>query len=241
MQWINNGISMIGNALGFSVMPKWRTHRLPLASRLRQIFADYQIDTVIDVGANEGQFGEFLRHEVDFAGRIESFEPVPSLKPLLDRKAAASPPWTIHTCALGAINAALPINVTASTDFSSFRNPIHFDGYDQDKNRIREKITVPVHILDDEFAGRDLHRTYLKLDTQGFDLEVLRGGRTSIAQIPALQMEVSFVPIYERMPAYQEAISTLEGYGFRIADFFLVSKDRNNRAIEFDCLMVRAS
>jgi Methyltransferase FkbM domain len=59
----------------------------------------------------------------------------------------------------------------------------------------------------------DLRRTYLKLDTQGFDLEVLRGGAQVISTLPALQTEVSFHPFYEGMPDYKMAIAAFETYG----------------------------
>ena len=100
---------------------------------------------------------------------------------------------------------------------------------------------VPVSTLDAEFAatGVDLSRAFLKLDTQGFDLEVLRGGAGVVASVRALQAEVSFKPIYEGIPDYKEAIAAFEKKGFEVADFFLVSTDGRNGAVEFDCLMVR--
>ena len=84
-----------------------------------------------------------------------------------------------------------------------------------------------------------LRTTYLKLDTQGFDLEVLRGGPRAASVIPALQSEVSFEPIYENMPDYLEAIAEFGRHGFAVSDMFLVNPEQGGIAIEFDCVMVR--
>ena len=212
---------------------------MPLAKRLRQIFVELQIETVIDVGANEGQYRNFLRSEVGFAGKIESFEPLPRLAEQLRLKAITDPHWSVHARALGAAPGELTLNVMSSTDFSSFLNPLHRQNDDPHYNEVIGSVVVPVSTIDAEFGGRpDLARTYLKLDTQGYDLEVLRGAERIIRTIPALQTEVSFIPIYGGMPDYKEALSTLERHGFQVADFFLVSKDQANRAIEFDCIMV---
>jgi hypothetical protein len=84
-----------------------------------------------------------------------------------------------------------------------------------------------------------LRHTFLKLDAQGFDLEVLKGGKKSIMEIPAVQTEVSFKPLYDKMPGYKESIAAFGRYGFVVADFFLVASDSKHAAMEFDALMVR--
>lgn len=63
---------------GYVMIPEWRRQSFPLATRLRQLFVHHRIETVIDVGANEGQYQDFLRTRVGFDGRIESFEPTPA-------------------------------------------------------------------------------------------------------------------------------------------------------------------
>jgi len=239
---INEAISKLFASLGYTILPTWRLPRLALAMRLRQTFSDYDIQTVIDVGANEGQYRNFLRHEVGFKGRIESFEPVPELADRLKRSAESGDPlWSVHACALGAQQGELTLNVMASSDCSSFRKPIQAGSAEQiRRNTVVRTAVVPVRTLDSQFRDRpDLTRSYLKLDTQGYDLEVLRGGERVIAQIPAIQTELSFIAGYEGMPDYKEAIATFERHGFSVADFFLVSMDNANRAMEFDCLMVR--
>jgi len=89
--------------------------------------------------------------------------------------------------------------------------------------------------------GIELARTYLKLDTQGYDLAVASGGRRSLEAIPALQTEVSMVPVYENMPSFVEALAFFARCGFAVSDFHVVTQDERLQAIEFDCIMVRAA
>ena len=234
-------IARLANELGYAVLPKWRMDNLPIATRLRKIFSFYRIDAVIDVGANEGQYRDFLRLEVGFDGRIDSFEPLPGLaEHLIQRAAREDAKWTIHACALGAEVGAMSINIMRGSVLNSFHKPVVTGKASLDaKNIVIGTMTVPVSTLDSEFSGGDLGRTYLKLDTQGFDLEVLRGGTQAVSHIPALQTEVSFQPLYEQMPDYRTSITAFESHGFSVADFFLVSADNMHRAMEFDCVMVR--
>jgi FkbM family methyltransferase len=215
--------------------------KLSHANQLRQIFTEHQIDRVIDVGANLGQFHDFLRNNVGFAGRIESFEPVPELANELKKKASKLDAlWTIHACALGSEIGQKSINITASTVFSSFRDPIRTGSIQDSMSTVVSTVAVPIRTLDSQFStANDLARTYLKLDTQGFDLEVLQGGTRTIRQVAALQTEVSFRPFYSNMPTYIKSIEAFESLGFAVMDFILVAADDNRRAMEFDCLMVR--
>jgi FkbM family methyltransferase len=227
-------------AFGSVIGSKGWVNTFAFAEQLRDIFADYAIATVIDVGANEGQFARFLRNKVGFTGKIESFEPIPALAQKLMTKAAADGRWAVHQRALGAKPGTLTLNVMKDSVFSSFLKPVApANSRRNTMNRVIDTTDVIVSTLDAEFFGTtDLRHTFLKLDTQGFDLEVLKGGEKLIMVIPALQTEVSFQPIYKNMPGYKESIAAFERYGFVVTDFHLVG-DFKHMAIEFDCVMVR--
>ncbi len=133
--------------LGYAVLPKWRLAQLPMAERLRKIFAAHSIDTVIDVGANKGQYRDFLRHHVGYRGSIVSFEPLPEFAASLKARAAADGNWTVHACALGAAAGELSLNVMAASVFSSFLQPISGGTYAAENTVSRVEV-VPV-----EYAG----------------------------------------------------------------------------------------
>lgn len=206
------------------------------------IFERFEIDTVLDIGANIGQFGIYLRTHLGFKGRIISFEPVPALAEKCRITAGSDGNWEVITCALGKEPGQVCINVMASSVFSSFLAPRSDAALEIDaKNKVVRSEIVEMRRLDDVLPPDiDLSRTYLKIDTQGFDLAVASGGPNTLARVPALQTELSFLPLYEGMPAYQESIAFFQSRGFAVIELLRVASDKDLRAFEFDCLMVRA-
>jgi Methyltransferase FkbM domain len=81
-------------------------------------------------------------------------------------------------------------------------------------------------------------RIFLKMDTQGWDLEVLRGASGVLGDIKAIQSEVSLVPIYGRMPNLQASLDHFRELGFSLAGLFRVTYDSSNRVVEFGCVCV---
>ena len=63
------------DSAGYQIIPKWRVDGLRQVAATQRIFEHFKIETVLDVGANLGQFaGDFLRREVGFSGRIASLQ-----------------------------------------------------------------------------------------------------------------------------------------------------------------------
>jgi FkbM family methyltransferase len=223
---------------GYEVIPKWQMQSVGWARRLRGLFAKKAIDTVVDVGANEGQFATLLRHQVGFQGRIISFEPNPRVAERLLERSKDDKLWTVVNCALGREPRVMSLNLTKESVFTSFLTPMP-EILDRG-GEIVEQAEVRVSTLDAELP-QDVcpSRTFLKLDTQGFDLEVLAGASNVVSSVPLLQVEISFLPIYEGMPSFRDALAKFESLGFVVADLFLVATSRSEQAYEFDCVMVR--
>src|SRR5271170_3043937 len=89
-----------------------------LEAHVTQVIHAYNIDTIIDVGANVGQFGTWMR-KLGFKGDIHSFEPVRHTYDALSKCAANDDRWQAHNVALGSSAGQSEINVTESSDFSS--------------------------------------------------------------------------------------------------------------------------
>lgn len=201
-----------------------------------------EVDLVLDVGANVGQYASALRR-AGYAGRIVSFEPVAEPFAELARAAADDPLWEVRHHALGAEDGTAEINTTPGT-MSSMLSASDF-GRDW-SDRLGETRTESIEIrrLDsvmDELTGGRASRAYLKLDTQGFDLEVFRGGGDALRQVVAMQSEVACLAIYDGMPRLQEQLTAYEAEGFETVGMYPVSRDpKSLRIIEFDLLMVRA-
>ncbi|HEX5818610.1 MAG TPA: FkbM family methyltransferase, partial [Gemmatimonadales bacterium] len=227
-------------------LPNWRVPRYPMAMCLRELFELLEVDCVLDVGANVGQYRNFLRAEVGYTGRIVSFEPIPRNVARLRERAAADPAWRIEPHALGAVSGPASFNVTAESVFSSFLKPTPDSaGLFGGESEVTERIEVQVRTLDEVLPGLEREyaprRMYLKLDTQGYDLEVVRGGHASMGRFCGLQSEASVKPIYCDMPDYATAIKELEALGFELTGLFPVASGTFPRLVEFDCIMVASA
>lgn len=233
--YIIRGAQRAAKFFGYDLTASWKLESQPLVRHLRAVFDAYQIDCVFDVGANQGQYYDLLRDEVGFKGVILSFEPVRKYVDLLKQRAGTEKDWVIFDFALGSAEATETINVTKSPGLNSFLSPIN-------EAQITDTEIVQIKLLDGIFEGvrarYGFNSPYLKIDTQGFDLEVLKGARESIKNFRALQTEVSLMPEYDGMPTYQESLEMFFSAGFEITGMFPVWRDSALRLVEFDCVMV---
>ncbi len=244
-------IAMRGAArLGYRMVPADRIDSFEHARQLRRLFNLLAIDTVLDVGANDGGFRTFLRRDVGFAGHIASFEPVPDVYEALAASANGDPRWRGFPMALGSADSELAMNVCQRSTMSSFltrdEDRLATRGY-QHLLKVTDVVRtqmVPVRQLDSIFAqaieGSAEPRVFLKCDTQGYDLQVIAGARRSLGAIMALQIEIAITPIYAGAPAYAEVIDTLKGMGFDVAGIYPVRRDELMRIVNFDCVMINS-
>jgi len=217
-------------------------HKFLLPEHLMQVFSMYGVNVVFDVGANRGQYGKLLRKAGD-EGHIVSFEPVPEVAKLCEEVAADDEKWTVHAIAIGRENGMTTMNVVPGT-LSSVLPPTDFGATRYDKLTRAETYDVPVRrlgdMLDEILARVPQPRPYLKLDTQGFDLEAFAGLGERTGDFVAMQSEIAFMQIYDGMPRYDEALAAYEGAGFEVTALYPVSRERHTgRVLEFDCVMVR--
>jgi len=229
-------------SLGYEVVPYPPSDRVRSRDSLRRVLNMLSIDCVLDVGANHGEFGNLLR-DIGYKGWIVSFEPVHGTFKDLSIHAIARPPWRVFQYALGSENGQAEINLSESDYLTSFLTPLGPTKV-LPHNRVVGKEAVEVRRLDSIFdecmAGIDARNIYLKIDTQGFDIEVLRGAEGILSQLKGAQTEVSFIPIYQGMPRHIESIREFEARGFSVVDFMPVSRDDGGLLmVEMDCILAR--
>lgn len=194
-----------------------RRHR---AARRQQMLAMHGIDLVLDVGAAKGLYGAELR-AFGYRGRIVSFEPQAASFSQLAARADADPDWVAVQCALGSSEGVDTLHVASNADSSSLLPML--DAHIEAAPSIRYvgTETIAVRCLDSvapEFSqGRE--RMFLKMDTQGFERQVLAGGRRTVDTLVGLQIELSCVPIYEGGMTADEAIALVYGMGFVLVGF----------------------
>ena len=225
--------------LGFDVI------RYP-SSRLRsghtmQLARNLSIDCILDVGANVGQYGEFLR-SIGYQGKIVSFEPLAAAHTALAARAAKDHDWQVVRAALGASDREATIHVSRASVMTSLHPPsptgAALVGHDLDT--VRQE-TVPVRRLDgifDQYVAPDA-KVFLKMAVQGANLEVLEGASGCLARIAALQTIVAVRPLYQDMPDWLESLSAMRDLGFEPTGFFPVLHYGELQVSEFDAVMVR--
>lgn len=237
---IRRAIEIAARSFGIVVVPTWGLDEAAAATTLRAVLARSKVDCAIDVGANLGQFRNYLRNNVRWTGPIHSFEPLPELAAVLRSRAKGDSRWTIYEVALGPRQGSMHLNEAASPGFSSFLTPGPSDVFSDRIRTIRVR-DVPVRTLQDILREEipDSQRIFLKIDTQGYDLEVLKGLHHDVNRIAVVQIEVAVRPLYREMPTWQQSLRALSDLGFDLCDMWPVSRDDKLRAIEFDCLAVR--
>lgn len=214
-----------------------------LGAHLVALFAGLRINCVLDVGAHHGEYGRFLR-QLGYRGRIVSFEPVAESFAAVEQSCRRDPDWLAWPIALGASDDTRRMHVTRGTEFSSFlmANAEAAGRFGPQVDVLRTE-SVAVRRLDDVFAecveGMAAPRVFVKLDTQGADLEVLKGTSSRLVDVQGLQCELSVRPLYDGAPSYREAMAVLDDLGFELTGIFAVSREHDLRLIEVDCLLRR--
>ena len=189
----------------------------PIARRKR-FFEVYEIDTVLDVGANTGQYGYELRHDLEYKKRIISFEPLSSAFGKLKKNAAGDPDWQVHNIALGDQEQTTEINVAGNSESSSLLPMLSSHLQSAPESQYIGKETIRVRTLDDVFPEvcPNPANVYLKLDTQGFEKNVLIGGTQALEHIDTVQMELSLVPLYTSQVLFEDMHAMMVARGYTL-------------------------
>lgn len=181
------------------------------------LLSHFQINSVFDVGANLGQYVINMR-EAGYAGNFISFEPVSTQFDILNKAAKKDPHWQAVNMALGSRDEETLINIAGNSESSSLLEmmPEHTNSEPRSAYIGREKITVRKldTIFSDYYRAGD--RILLKLDTQGFEKEVLAGAACSLEKVTGIQLEMSLIPMYEGEMLYDEMIRFLKEKGFHL-------------------------
>ena len=176
------------------------------------------IDLVIDVGANMGQFARELREELGYRGRIVSFEPLHSAFAVLSGHARGDECWDVMNCALGERSGRTEINVSGNSFSSSLLEilPAHIDGAPD--SRYVTKETIEIRTLDESLPElrQSVEQIFLKIDTQGYESQVLSGAQLSLPRIDIVQLELSLVPLYEGQALFPDVHRFMADQGYSL-------------------------
>lgn len=179
-----------------------------------QFLANYRVRSIVDIGANTGQFLTMI-HGLCPDAAVHCFEPVADCFAELEKTAAAIPGARAYRLAIGDRAGTAVMNRSEFTPCSSLLTP---------NDRLRREIpeaarirpeTVEIATLDGALAGISLEPDLLlKIDVQGHELAVLRGAGETLRRARLVALEVTFYAQYEGQPLFDDVYRAMRDRGF---------------------------
>jgi len=215
------------------------------AFQLLQGLKNFNVDLIMDVGANVGQFALELR-SVGYTGYIVSFEPLTSAHSLLCRAASRDQKWEVYKrCAVGHFDGEIQINIGKSLTTSSIL-PVNEKLLLATKGaNYVGKETAPIIKLDSismAYLSKVKGRAFIKIDTQGFEWEVLDGASVTLKHVQGVLCELSLVSLYDGQHLWMEIIKRLKSENFTLWAIQPGFTDpRDGRTLQIDAIFFRTT
>jgi FkbM family methyltransferase len=198
--------------------------------------------TIIDVGANVGQFTVAAAKIFGGQTKIHAFEPHPACVAKLRRNVRRLTNVVVHPAALADRAAEVEFRANANHRASSLLalGRAHLDAFPS--AREVALLTTRTTTLDQVFHGADLRQpVLLKLDVQGAEGLVLAGATTTLQRVDWVVLEASFRPMYDGETLFSGLARTMDGRGFRFArPVGFLAHPRTGEVLQMDALFVRA-
>jgi FkbM family methyltransferase len=173
-------------------------------------FGSHCFASVLDVGANKGQFAAFARHRWPQA-ELKCFEPLQGPR---ERLASVLGGYgEIHPLALGNYEGEATMHLASREDSSSLLplGEAQKALFSMDEERV---ISVPVRRLDNVITRGQLARpALLKIDVQGLEFETLEGATGLLDEIDAIYVECSYIELYSGQKLAPDVVDLLHGFG----------------------------
>lgn len=171
------------------------------------------IETVIDVGANEGQFIGVITQTIA-PKRIYAFEPILACYQRL-REHTKNLPVTAFQVGLSDYNGSSEINISQNLVSSSILeiDNLHTTLYPESKYTKTE--TIKIARMDDVMKSEPiLGGLLIKIDVQGYEEKVLKGGRETVMRASAVIIESSFRQLYQEQWLFHQVYAFFADAGF---------------------------
>lgn len=203
------------------------------------ILDELYFDFIVDVGANRGQFALIARKVFPLA-KIHSFEPLEEPAQIFKKIFSDDPNIALYTCAIGREKMTATIHITKDDDSSSLL-PIT-DAQSSMFSGSIEKETRQVAVLPLSQALGTISippASLLKIDVQGFELDVLQGSEDILNKFSHLYIECSFIELYEGQALAHQIISWLEQRNFILSGVHNLYYQKNGIAVQGDFLFTQ--
>lgn len=219
----------------------WPLMRLKVAPAIEHIAAlsRFSFQTIVDVGANRGQFAAISRRLFP-SSQIYSFEPLAGPAAIFTKALGADRRIRLFNNAIGARSGPAPMYVTTHDDSSSLLKPAiaQQEVFGIQTQRMDE---ISVRHLSECLTRGDLKApSLLKIDVQGGELDVLEGAADLIDCFDALYVECSYLQLYENQPLYGDIARWADEHGFRLSGVYNQYVDPQQGPIQADFLFLKA-
>ncbi len=218
---------------------RWLFHGVAPTVEHYEALRRLPIATVLDVGANKGQFSALSRHLWPTA-TIHAFEPLDKEARGMASLFSSDPRCHVHHTALADAAGESTFHVSSSRASSSLLGigPQQVEIWPQTAEA--ETITVKVERIDRLLDVEEILRPcLLKLDVQGAELLVLDGADGLFKAIDHVYLEVSFVELYIGQDLFPEIFSRMAACNYEIANIAELTHDRLGRLVQANVLFSR--
>ena len=199
-----------------------------------------KIRTIVDIGANDGAYSEYLSGFFE-PEAVHAFEPLPSCQEPLAALRKRLPKLTVHPVALAEAPGEATFFENGYGPASSLLRVSDLSRRVFPETERETAVTVTLARLDDVLPVATLEPDILiKIDVQGVEDRVIKGGRAVFSAAKIVLVEMSFVPIYQGQPLFEEVHRLLEGCGLRLAGFKnQIDEPRTGQPLFAHCLYRR--
>ena len=191
--------------------------------------------TVVDIGANRGQFA--LAARAISNAKVISFEPLPEVAAIFQAVFSDDDAVKLHVAAIGEKSEKKLIHLSARDDSSSLLEigQAQSDYYPgtQEVGTLEVDVGPLVQYLSKEEIARP---AMLKMDVQGYEMQALAGCRSLIDNFDYVYCECSFVELYKGQKLAGDVVAYLGSLGFGLSGIYNPSYDRGGNCIQADLL-----
>lgn len=206
-----------------------------------QWLEEYNIDCIIDIGANEGQFARKIL-TIFPEVQIHCFEPLQDVFKQLQFNFKDNKNVFIYNFGLGNNTREDTIFRNESSASSSLMEmlDLHKSNFDFAIKVVPEQITIKR--LDDIFPGEIARPLLIKIDVQGYEKYVLEGGDSVIAQADVIIIEVSFHPLYADQPLFEDIYDYFKKRGYRyLGNIEQLVAPKDHKVLQADAVFIKST
>ena len=199
-----------------------------------------EINVLLDVGANEGQFAKKVR-SYGYFEKIISFEPLQNVYERLINNTEKDKNWIHKNLAIGDFDGETSINVSNYSLSSSIlqMSDLHLEA--KKNSEFVSKHKIQIEKIDTFISKNDIRSSniFLKVDTQGTEHQVIKGADNNLDKIRGILCELSLNELYLGQKLWIEIIESMKAKNFEV--WYLekgFQHPKNQKVLQLDCIFL---